>query len=92
MVGGDLRYNMKARNFNEEEVKFIFACLLLGLDYIHDYSIIHRDIKPENIVLERSGYPRITDFGISRPYRQNNAKENSGKICSDHQLVNRNLG
>jgi len=29
-------------------------------------------------VLEESGYPRITDFGISRPLRENNSKENSG--------------
>ena len=31
------------------------ACLIAGLEYVHDKSILHRDIKPENLVLEEDG-------------------------------------
>lgn len=88
MTGGDLRYaihqkkyhaqKFNAKFFIEKEAKFIISCLFLGLDYIHDFWVIHRDIKPENIVFDSEGYPRITDFGISRVFKENNSKENSG--------------
>lgn len=34
--------------------------------YAHRYAVIHRDIKPENIMIDRSGLPRILDFGLAR--------------------------
>lgn len=33
------------------------------MEYLHGEGVIHRDIKPENLVLEESGYVRLTDFG-----------------------------
>ena len=56
--------------FNAE---FFIACLMQGLEYIHDKNIIHRDIKPENLVVDGDGYVRITDFGIARMWRPDNA-------------------
>ena len=39
---------------------FFVACLVSGLEYFHEKSIIHRDIKPENLVVEIDGkYGRI---------------------------------
>jgi serine/threonine protein kinase len=52
---------------------FFVACMISGLDYIHNKNIIHRDIKPENIVLDDDGYLRVTDFGIARVWRPENA-------------------
>ena len=52
---------------------FFVACLVSGLEYFHEKNIIHRDIKPENLVLEGDGYLRITDFGIARVWREENA-------------------
>jgi serine/threonine protein kinase len=46
--------------------EFFIACITLGLEYLHNNSIIHRDIKPENLVLDSRGYVRITDLGIAR--------------------------
>jgi serine/threonine protein kinase len=34
---------------------FFVACLVAGLEYIHEKKIIHRDIKPENLVLDEAG-------------------------------------
>ncbi len=38
---------------------------LRGLEAIHDAGYIHRDIKPQNILIDASGSPKITDFGIT---------------------------
>lgn len=54
------------------------ACLVAGLEYCHEKTIIHRDIKPENLVIDDEGYLRITDFGIARNWRKENAQDTSG--------------
>lgn len=79
LTGGDLRFHICFhRKFSEEQSKFFVACIVQGLEYIHNNSILHRDIKPENLVFEESGYLRITDFGIARKWNPDNAKETSG--------------
>lgn len=68
LSGGDLRYHIcRYRTFSEdvtskccdmltaECAEFFVACLVMGLEYIHEKKIIHRDIKPENLVLEEDG-------------------------------------
>ena len=79
LTGGDLRYYYcKHRKFNEQESKFIIACLILGLEYIHSNNIIHRDLKPENLVFNSNGYIRITDFGIAKITKEVSDKDSSG--------------
>ena len=45
-----------------------------GLRYLQQKSIIHMDLKPENILLDDTMAPKITDFGISRRFRENQNK------------------
>ena len=83
LLGGDMRFhiNKKAiynRKSDENQLKFIAGCVLVGLQYIHENNIIHKDIKPENLVFDSKGYIHITDFGISKVYHPDNGKENSG--------------
>jgi serine/threonine protein kinase len=54
------------------------ACIVLGLEYIHENKFIHRDIKPENLVLDEKGYLRITDFGVAKISQRENSSETSG--------------
>ncbi len=37
-----------------------------ALDYAHANGIIHRDIKPSNMMVDRSGWVYLTDFGLAR--------------------------
>lgn len=54
MEGGDLRYHLGNRTFSEVQasiicilsLEFFIACIILGLDDLHNHQIIHRDIKP----------------------------------------------
>ena len=36
-----------------------------ALAHMHDAGVVHRDIKPANILIDKTGQPIITDFGIS---------------------------
>ena len=81
LPGGNLRYHLSQKKyFNEIETKFLIACILVGLEYIHSEKILHRDIKPENLVFDYNGYLRITDFGIAKKYVINNKKDTSGTV------------
>ena len=79
LTGGDLRYQIvRHKTFNENQTKFFLANIILGLEYIHSKNIIHRDIKPENLVMENTGYVRITDFGVAKINMKDNSSETSG--------------
>ena len=67
MSGGDLRYwYVQKKIFNEKECKFIVACIILALEYLHSNKIIHRDLKPENILIDKNGYIHIIDLNIAK--------------------------
>lgn len=44
--------------------------ILAGVAYLHENGIVHRDLSPANILLTADGTPKVTDFGISTWYRQ----------------------
>jgi len=37
-----------------------------GLHYLHSEGIVHGDVRGENVLVDETGCPRITDFGLSR--------------------------
>lgn len=65
--GGELfHYLRKVRRMGEEEARFCFVQILVGLQYLHEQHVVYRDIKPENIMIDLNGNLKIADFGLSR--------------------------
>lgn len=44
----------------------LFLKICAAVEYAHANLIIHRDLKPQNILVEKSGEPKLLDFGIAR--------------------------
>jgi hypothetical protein len=49
-----------------DEAARIFSPLLDALDVVHRAGVLHRDLKPANIIVDESGAPTLTDFGIAK--------------------------
>jgi serine/threonine protein kinase len=48
--------------FNEDYTKFIAACLISILEYLHSKDIAYRGLNPHYIALKPSGYPVLTSY------------------------------
>ena len=52
--------------YEEHEIRFFAAQLILALKFIHSHKIIYRDLKLENIVMNDDGFIQLIDFGLSK--------------------------
>lgn len=69
--GGTLKQRMEqlqtqGLTMDEGEATPIFVKLADALAYAHEQGIIHRDVKPVNVLMDRSGRPILSDFGIAK--------------------------
>lgn len=60
------------RVMDVSEAARIYSQLASALNYAHEEGIIHRDIKPVNVLMDRSGRPILSDFGIAKALAGNN--------------------
>jgi WD40 repeat protein/tRNA A-37 threonylcarbamoyl transferase component Bud32 len=64
--GVTLADHLTARRSSPREAASLAADMAEALEHAHQAGVIHRDLKPSNVMLDRSGQPRIMDFGLAR--------------------------
>jgi tetratricopeptide (TPR) repeat protein len=64
--GPTLRQKIKQSKIPIDQILEIGSGIAEGLQHAHEGKLVHRDLKPANILIDSSGRPRITDFGIAK--------------------------
>lgn len=67
VVGGEFFTHLRnAGRLDTSSAMFYSAQVALIFEYLHLQDFIYRDLKPENLLLDKSGYIKITDFGFAK--------------------------
>jgi cGMP-dependent protein kinase len=85
-LGGELWTILRNRTrFQDTEARFYTACVIKALEYLHNKGILYRDLKPENLLLDSTGYVKLTDFGFSKQLE--GPDEKSWTFCGTPEYV-----
>jgi serine/threonine protein kinase len=63
--GGTLRKWLQQSHTWHQIVELLLG-VADGLATAHEAGILHRDIKPDNILVSKSGYAKLADFGLAK--------------------------
>lgn len=66
---GDMWKDIFRTGLPESIVRFYFAQVLNGIEYMHTVGIVHRDLKAENLMVQAPNVVKIIDFGSAKDHR-----------------------
>jgi TolB-like protein len=64
--GGTLRDWRSAGERSWQEIADLMLGVADALAIAHEAGIVHRDLKPANILVSKSGYAKLADFGLAK--------------------------
>ena len=66
LPGGTLADRLKAGPMPPREAAQMMAKLARAVHHAHERGVLHRDLKPGNVLLDATGEPCLTDFGLAK--------------------------
>lgn len=63
--GGELfKLVQKQGKLDATHARFYAAQIILTFEYLHGKHLVYRDLKPENVLIQKSGFLKLSDFGF----------------------------
>ena len=80
IAGGTLAERIQDRRVSVDEAATLMKTIAESVHYLHQHGIVHRDLKPSNILLDETGQPCVTDFGLAKVFTQDAARTATGTV------------
>ncbi|HXJ20826.1 MAG TPA: bifunctional serine/threonine-protein kinase/formylglycine-generating enzyme family protein, partial [Polyangia bacterium] len=86
LPGGTLRAWLEADKRPWRDIVRMFVDIGNGLAAAHAEGLIHRDFKPDNVLLDKTGKPKVVDFGLVRVGRNSDTDlSTTGSVDPDSE-------
>ena len=92
--GGELFRRLHGDEGNDEiplaanEAAFYAQSVAVTYEYIHALPVLYRDLKPENLLIDRSGYLKIVDWGFGKALEHG---ERTHTVCGTPEYMSPEL-
>ena len=78
--GTTLAKRLAAGQVSAREAAETLAQVAEAVDAAHHRGVLHRDLKPSNILIDASGTPHVSDFGLAKRIAEDHNVTHTGAI------------